>query len=208
VIKYICIEGNIGSGKTSLAKKLAAHFNAGFIGEEFEKNPFLPLFYENPTDYAFALEFSFLLDRARQLEEKKEELGNKLHFSDYYIEKCLYFARTNLADGQFEQFAKAYPSVAAIAPSPDLLIFLHLGEEDLMKNIRSRGRSFEQRIRPEYLKRVNLQYLENSRKDRAYRVLNFHLNKTGAADYETVFTEITAYLQAPPSASQLNIQIG
>ena len=154
-MNYICIEGNIGSGKTSLAKKLAQHFNAEFVGEEFEDNPFLPLFYKEPEKFAFALEVSFLLDRARQLSSLRHSLPNKIHISDYHIEKCLYFAKINLNEVQFAEFEKAFPSVSSLVPPPDLLVYLHLSEDALMKNISARGRIAEKEIDKNYLQKIS-----------------------------------------------------
>jgi deoxyguanosine kinase len=207
-MKYICIEGNIGSGKTSLAKKLAEHYKARFLGEEFEENPFLPLFYQEPQKFAFSLEFSFLLDRARQLISKKEALAGKLHFSDYFIEKCLYFAQINLAPPQFKEFQKAFPSVEAIVPKPDLLVFLHLNEKDLLRNIEVRGRNFEKNISADYLLKINELYLKNSAVSRQCRVLDIKIGSATAQNYCTVFEKISAYIDSPPVEKYSELMIG
>ncbi|MBC7864207.1 MAG: deoxynucleoside kinase [Bacteroidia bacterium] len=207
-MNYICIEGNIGSGKTSLAKKLAAHYNAEFLGEEFEENPFLPLFYKEPEKFAFSLEFSFLLDRARQLISKKAELTNKLHFCDYFIEKCLYFAQINLPNAQFEEFKNAFPSIESIVPKPDLLIFLHLNEKDLVRNIELRGRPFEKNISTDYLSKINHLYLKNSAIDRSFRVLDIKIRNSDKETYQKVFEEVKSYIKYPPQAKYLELNLG
>ena len=82
---YIAIEGNIGAGKTTLAKRMSDDFNAKLILERFEDNSFLPKFYENPDMFAFPLEMSFLADRYQQLKDKlpMQELFSSFTISDY-----------------------------------------------------------------------------------------------------------------------------
>src|SRR5688500_10518663 len=95
---YIAIEGNIGAGKTTLATKLAEELKAELILERFIENPFLEKFYQNPAEYAFPLELSFLMDRFAQLKnyaEPKHFSGN-IYMADYFFDKCLVFAKQNL----------------------------------------------------------------------------------------------------------------
>jgi deoxyguanosine kinase len=94
---FIAIEGNIGAGKTTLAKRMSEEFNARLILERFEDNSFLPKFYEQPDIYAFPLEMSFLADRYQQLKEKlsMQELFTTFTISDYFIDKSLIFAKNN-----------------------------------------------------------------------------------------------------------------
>src|ERR1700748_3313352 len=93
---FICIEGNIGVGKTTLVKKLAAYYQAKPLFEEFNENPWLPLFYQNPADSALALELSFLTDRCKQLLQLEKEPSTKI-VSDYCLDKCLLFTEANLS---------------------------------------------------------------------------------------------------------------
>src|SRR3989344_1496170 len=101
MIKYVCIEGNIGVGKSSIAFRLAEELGGVFLPEEFEENPLLPLFYKEPQKFAFPVEFSFLLDRFRQQKKWNETISNGLVISDYYFEKCLYFAKLNLTEKDY-----------------------------------------------------------------------------------------------------------
>lgn len=192
---YICIEGNIGSGKTSLARKLAKHLKAEFIAEEFEANPFLPLFYNESKKFAFALEFSFLLDRARQLSSFKKISSNKIYISDYYIQKCLSFAKINLTKKQFEQFEKAFPAVASLAPLPDLIVYLHISEENLIRNILKRGRKSELKINRSYLKKINIAYKKTSIKKSNFSVLNFFISEPTEKNYQIVFENCMKVIQ-------------
>ena len=174
--KYISIEGNIGAGKTSLAKLLAAELGAKLILEEFAENTFLPRFYENPERYAFPVELSFLSERFSQL---KRELNTTDLFtpniiSDYFISKCQIFAKNNLNKDEYDLFLKMYEIVEASCPKPDLMVYLYLEVEDLQYNIRKRGRAYEQSISDEYLGNIQHQYLEYIRQHEELRVLLIH----------------------------------
>ncbi len=107
---YIAIEGNIGSGKTSLAKKITEEFNASLILERFEDNSFLPKFYKNPDQYAFPLEMSFLADRYQQLKEEltKQDLFKSFTIADYFIDKSLIFAKKNLQNDEYTLYSRLF----------------------------------------------------------------------------------------------------
>ena len=134
---YIVIEGNIGAGKTSLAKMISNHFNAKLILEQFADNPFLPKFYKNPSKYAFSLELSFLADRYRQLTEQlsKQDLFKSFTISDYFINKSLIFAQKTLEKDEFILFAKLFNIIYTIIPKPDLFVFLYVETDRLLYNI-------------------------------------------------------------------------
>jgi deoxyguanosine kinase len=159
--RYISIEGNIGAGKTSLSKKIAADWSARLILEEFADNPFLPKFYEQPDRYSFPLELSFLSERFSQL--KKETQLNDLFSAkvvgDYMINKCQIFAKNNLQADEYELFLKVFQMIEPNLPKPELLVYLYLPLDQLLANIRQRGRSYEQQITEEYLHDIQQQYL-------------------------------------------------
>ena len=113
---YIAIEGNIGSGKTSLSKQISADFNTKLMLERFIDNPFLPKFYENPRDFAFKLEMSFLADRYQQTNEDLSQLNffNKNIISDYDIHKSLIFSKINLNSDEFNLYRKLFYSLYKI----------------------------------------------------------------------------------------------
>lgn len=206
-MKFICVEGNIGSGKTSLAKTLSKKLNAEFVGEEFEDNPFLPLFYNEPQKFSFALEFSFLLDRARQLKNIVSSPA-KLHVADYYIEKCLWFAENNLTSAQFAEFAQSYPSVAQITPRPDLIVFLHLDTQLILENIKKRGRNMEKEIAPEYIRKLNEIYLSKAGSSaKSHSVLNFMLSSNTEQAYNKVLEEIISIVKKPPASNGMSLVI-
>ena len=150
---FITIEGNIGSGKTTLAHMLAKHFNARLILEQFADNPFLPKFYENPGQYAFPLELFFMAERYKQLKEliHTSDLFQSVTISDYLFTKCLLFAKVNLPEEEFRLYQKLFEIIHSQLVKPDILIYLHAPVSRLQRNIRKRNRPYEQGIADEYL---------------------------------------------------------
>lgn len=150
---FITIEGNIGAGKTTLAHLLSKHFDARIILEEFADNPFLPKFYENPTQYAFPLELFFMAERYKQLKDllHTKDMFQSVTISDYLFTKCLLFAKVNLPDEEFRLYQKLYDIMHQQVIQPDLLIYLHAPVSKLQQNIRRRNRIYEQNIADEYL---------------------------------------------------------
>jgi deoxyguanosine kinase len=175
---YISIEGNIGAGKTTLSTKIAERYNGKMILEQFEDNPFLQKFYENPDKYAFTLELSFLAERYQQL---KSELANQNLFhdftiSDYFLNKSLIFARKTLNDDEYQLFWKLFSIMDANLPKPDLLVHLYVGLERLQSNIKKRGRSYEQKIPDDYLQKIQESYYEYLKQQKGLRILVLELN--------------------------------
>ena len=157
---YIAIEGNIGSGKTSLTKMISDEFNAKIILERFADNPFLPKFYEDKERYAFPLEMSFLADRHQQLSDDLAQFDLFKNFivSDYYIFKSLIFAQVTLQKEEYILYRKMFDIMYKEITKPDLYIFLYQNTEQLLQNIKKRGRDYEQSIAPSYLNKIHLGY--------------------------------------------------
>lgn len=157
---YIAIEGNIGSGKTTLATMIAEDFNAKIILERFADNPFLPKFYEDNDRYAFPLEMSFLADRYSQLSDDLAQFDLFKNFivSDYYIFKSLIFAQVTLQKDEFYLYRKMFDIMYKEISKPDLYIYLYQDTPQLIKNIKKRGRDYEQNIAPEYLDKIHQGY--------------------------------------------------
>ena len=157
---FITIEGNIGSGKTTLAHILSKHFNARLILEQFADNPFLPKFYENPGQNAFPLELFFMAERYKQLKElvHTSDLFQSLTISDYLFTKCLLFAKVNLPEQEFRLYHKLFDIINTQLVQPDILIYLHAPVSRLQQNIRKRNRSYEQGIGDDYLFRIQEAY--------------------------------------------------
>jgi len=158
--RFIAIEGCIGAGKTELAKKLSLEFKTPLLLERFADNPFLPKFYNDPIHYAFPVELAFLEDRYRQMDDLKREnfFEQELVFADYFIDKCLIFAKNNLQTDEFKLYSNIFKIIASFLPKPDLILYLHKTPEALLRNIHKRGREYEMNIKEEYLDRVQRQY--------------------------------------------------
>jgi 2-amino-4-hydroxy-6-hydroxymethyldihydropteridine diphosphokinase len=154
---YICVEGNIGSGKTTLGKALSAALGGHFVPELFEKSHLLPRFYETPRLYAFPLEYSFLISRFEQLRSIPVGDG-KVIVSDFSIYKSLWFAKANLNKEEFRLFEKHFHAFVSELPVPDLIIHLTTNLPNLKRNIANRGRHFEKAIKDNYLLRLSKLY--------------------------------------------------
>jgi deoxyadenosine/deoxycytidine kinase len=172
--RYIAIEGNIGAGKTSLAKIISAKYNSLLVLEEFAENTFLPQFYIQPERFAFPLEMSFLAERYKQLlqAQKKADSENRMLVSDYIFEKSLLFATVNLKGNELELFRNFYDLISPALRQPELIVFLEKSNLVLRKNIRQRGRSYEQNIAEEYLESITVQYRAHLDKPNASRILS------------------------------------
>lgn len=157
---YIAIEGNIGAGKTQLAQMAAAHFNKTLILETFANNQYLEHFYQDPEQYAFPLEVSFLVERHQQLtlQLAKDDLFSPGFVSDYIFEKSLIFARNNLTTDQYHLFQRLFETFDQQLTQPELIVYLHRPVEVLMNQIEQRGRPFEKAIAGEYLQEIEEAY--------------------------------------------------
>ena len=150
---FICVEGIIGSGKTTLTKLLAQNLGYKTIEERFAENPFLPKFYRNPKRYAFPLELSFLADRFNQINEESEQLDlfQSGVVADYHMSKSLVFAQNTLNEDEYPLFHQLYALMSKSANQPTLCIYLRQTPERAKANIKKRGRSYEQNIETDYL---------------------------------------------------------
>src|ERR1043165_9985109 len=159
---FITIEGNIGAGKTTLAHMLSKHHNARLILEQFADNPFLPKFYENPSQYAFPLELFFMAERFKQLKEliQQKDLFQNVTISDYLFTKCLLFAKVTLPEDEFRLYQRLFEIIHQQLIQPDILIYLHASVSKLQSNIRKRNRSYEQNIPDEYLLNIQETYTQ------------------------------------------------
>lgn len=175
--RYICIEGNIGAGKTTLAKALAKKMNSKLILEEFDENDFLRKFYETPSRYAFPLEMSFLADRYRQLLDVlagSEDLFFNDVIADYSIYKSQLFAKNNLEAHEYNLYMEFYSLIAHRIRKPDLIIFLDRPISSVVKNIKKRGRDYEMNMEMSYLAGLKEKYamLQKQYDQQKWLVLN------------------------------------
>lgn len=159
-VPFIAIEGPIGIGKTSLAKKLSVHFDFHLLREIVEENPFLGKFYDDIDAWSFQTEMFFLCNRFKQLEdiEKKCLKENKAVIADYHISKNTIFAKRTLQADKFEKYEQIYHILTKDMPVPNMMIYLHASLDTIMKRIRLRGRDIEQNIKASYLAQLAQDY--------------------------------------------------
>ena len=169
--EFIAIEGNIGSGKTTLAKKMALDYNANLILESFARNPFLPKFYKDPNKYAFPLELFFMAERYQQLNKQNKDLFSEKIISDYFFVKSQLFAKNNLTNDEFSLFNRLFNIMFSSLRKPDIVVYLYASIHRLQLNIKKRGREFEQSIADNYLKDIQSTYLDYFRKQSEIPVL-------------------------------------
>jgi deoxyadenosine/deoxycytidine kinase len=176
---YIVIEGNIGSGKTTLAGMIADEFNARLILERYADNPFLPKFYEDPDKYSFPLELSFLASRYQQLKKEfaNQDLFKLFTIADYYFTKSLIFAASTLKGDVYNLYRQIFYIIYASIPKPDVYVYLHLKPERLLENIIKRGRDYEKPITKEYLQTIQNSYFNFFRQNPANKYLVIDINE-------------------------------
>jgi len=158
-VRYIAVEGVIGAGKTSLSQMVSERLNARLVLEQFEENPFLERFYEDPEHYAFQTQIFFLLSRYRQQQDLfQADLFHNALVTDYIFDKDKIFAYLNLQDDELRLYETLVSSIEKNIPTPDLVVYLQSSVERLMSNIRARGRKYEENISEEYIKDLNEAY--------------------------------------------------
>ena len=194
---YIAIEGNIGSGKTTLASMIAKDFNAKIILERFADNPFLPKFYEDNDRYAFPLEMSFLADRYSQLSDDLAQFDLFKNFivSDYYIFKSLIFAQITLQTDEFYLYRKMFDIMYKEISKPDLYIYLYQDTQQLIQNIKKRGRDYEQNIAPEYLDKIHQGYSSFIKTEENLKTLIIDVSKKDFLNNPEDYQEIIALIK-------------
>ncbi len=189
---FLTIEGNIGSGKTSLAKKIASDFNGKLILEKFADNPFLPKFYKDSNPNAFPLELFFMAERFHQLSGEKSEIDlfSEFTVSDYSFFKSKLFAQNNLEQDELNLFNRLYNIMFSTVKKPDLLIYLHSDVERLQENIKNRGREYEQNISNNYLKQIEKKYFDYLKKQNDFPVLMLDVSKENFIEDDKIYNQI------------------
>lgn len=157
--RYIAVEGPIGAGKTSLARRLAEHLDADLLLEQPERNPFLGRFYQNMERYALQTQLSFLLQRMEMVAElaQRDPNGRRL-VADFLLEKDPLFAEINLPEDERAVYRSLFERLGPQAPAPDLVIYLQADPQTLVERVRKRNVEAERRIGEDYLARVAAQY--------------------------------------------------
>ncbi|KPK72176.1 hypothetical protein AMJ87_05540 [candidate division WOR_3 bacterium SM23_60] len=166
-VRFIAIDGVIGSGKTSLARVLAPQFHAGIIAEQFDDNPFLEKFYADRRKFAFHTQLYFLMSRYKQQREIAQiDLFHSRVVADYLFAKDRIFAEINLSEDEFRLYDKIYALIEHDIPRPDIVLYLQATPEFLYKRIKQRDRHFEREIEFEYVEELC----------NAYNTFFFHYN--------------------------------
>ena len=157
--QFIVIEGPIGVGKTSLARRLCASLEAEPVLEQAAENPFLERFYRNPRDGALPAQLYFLFQRAQQLAAlNQQDMFAPTRVADYLLEKDRLFARLTLDDAEFGLYEQIYAKLDVQPTKPDLVVYLQAPVDVLLERIAKRGIRYEQQIERAYLERLNEAY--------------------------------------------------
>ena len=193
---HIAIEGNIGSGKTTLATMLANDIDARLVLEQFADNPFLPKFYSDPEKHAFPLELFFMAERYHQLKNLKEQdLFKPQIVSDYFFVKSKLFAQNNLKKDEMQLFNRLFDIMLSSLSKPDLLVYLYSDVERLQQNIKNRGRDFEQNISNEYLQNIQEKYLDFLKKQNDFPVLMLDVTDVDFVSDVAIYKKINELLK-------------
>ena len=194
--KYIAIEGNIGSGKTTLATMLSADYKFRLILESFAENPFLPKFYEDSEKHAFALELFFMAERYHQLKSLHEQdLFQPQIISDYFFMKSKLFAKNNLKNDEMRLFNRLFDIMFSSLSKPDLVIYLYADVVRLQNNIKKRGRNFEQSISNTYLQDIQGTYLDFLNKQNDFPVLIIDISQVDFVSEPAIYDSIKDMLK-------------
>jgi deoxyguanosine kinase len=157
--RFIAVEGPIGVGKTSLARKLSESLSGELVLEQAAQNPFLERFYRNPRAGAFPTQLYFLFQRAQQLAAlNQQDLFAPVRVADYLLEKDRLFARITLDEAEYGLYEQVQARLGITAPKPDLVVYLQAPVDVLIERIARRGVEYEQHIERDYLERLNEAY--------------------------------------------------
>lgn len=194
--RHIVVEGPIGAGKTSLARRLAQRLGAELVLENADENPFLTRFYENRRQYALPAQLFFLVSRAEQARQLAQgELFSPQRVADFMLEKDPLFARLTLDEPEFRLYRQLYDGLKPPASTPDLVIYLQAGVSTLMERVRKRGRHAERTLPESYLVELSRAYSEffYHYDDAPLLIVNSeHLNFAERdADFELLLQRIT-----------------
>lgn len=155
-IRYIAIEGNIGAGKTTVARLLAERTEGRLFLEEVDDNPFIERYYDDPDGYGFQAQIFFLLNRYRQqMEIAQQDLFTDLMIADYLFAKDTIYAHAVLGDDELALYSRLHSLLEGRIVSPDLVVYLQADPRILLQRIRKRGRNYERHISDEYLEGLN-----------------------------------------------------
>jgi len=193
--RFIAVEGPVGAGKTTLARKLAASFGHELVLEQAEENPFLEGFYRERARNALATQLFFLIQRVRQLDAiRQADLFQNSRVADFLIEKDRLFARINLDANEYALYETVFERLVPSTPRPDLVIYLQAPVDVLVERVQRRGIASEQLIERRYLEELNEAY---SQLFHFYDEAPLLIVNAAAIDFandENHYTELVEYL--------------
>ena len=200
---YIAIEGPIGVGKTSLAELLSKELGARLVLEDFEDNPFLPDFYNDPERFGFQTQLFFLLQRYRQQQDLRQvDMFQKLLITDYMFVKDRLFASLNLEDKEMHLYDTGATLLERNIIKPDLVIYLQADTDVLMKNIEKRGRNMERNVTWEYIDALNQVYTEYFFRYQDTPLVIINTNNIDFVENENDLKEVIKYIRQPVSGTK------
>ncbi len=160
--KHIAIAGNIGSGKTTLAEKLAKHFGWQALYESVDNNPYLKDFYDDMPRWAFHLQIYFLNSRFNQVQlirnSDKTIVQDRTIYEDAYIFAANLHRSGHISERDYQSYLSIFTSMSSMVQAPDLLIYLKADIPKLVRQIAKRGRDYEYKIQLDYLRNLNEHY--------------------------------------------------
>jgi len=196
--RYVVIEGPIGVGKTSLARRLAAFRGADLVLERAEENPFLERFYKNPRSGALPAQLYFLFQRARRLQQlKQSDLFAPVRIADFLLDKDRLFARVTLDDEEYALYEQVYERLALDAAVPDLVVYLQAPVDVLQERIARRGIRYEQGMEREYLERLVNAYTQFFHHYDAAPLLIVNASEVDFIGNDAHFAQLVAEISRP-----------
>jgi len=200
---YIALEGPIGVGKTSLAQMLSQELSTRLVLEDFEDNPFLSDFYNDPERFAFQTQLFFLLQRYRQQQELRQvDMFQKLLVTDYMFVKDRLFASLNLDEKEMQLYDTVANLLERNVIKPDLVIYLQADTDLLMENIAKRGRRIEKNITWEYIDALNQVYTEYFFRYQETPLVIINTNNIDFVNNENDLKEVINYIRQPVSGTK------
>jgi deoxyguanosine kinase len=201
--RFIAVEGPIGVGKTSLAKRLGDTFNYDLLLEKAEENPFLERFYQNPKHHALSTQLFFLFQRSQQIQElRQDDLFEPVRVADFLIDKDQLFAQQNLDTDEYELYLNVFDHLTIDAPKPDLVIYLQAPTEVLLNRIQRRAIAAEQLIELEYLENLNQAYTEFFHYYNQSPLLIVNSAEIDLVRNEDDYNQLVDYITSAPNGTQ------
>ena len=200
---YLAVEGPIGVGKTSLVKLLGKKLGAKMVLEEYENNPFLEDFYNDPERFAFQTQLFFLMGRYRQQQDLRQvDMFHNLLITDYMFVKDRLFASLNLDDKELSLYDTVANLLERNVLKPDMVIYLQADTQTLMRNIARRGRDFETNMSFEYLDALGQVYTEYFFKYQETPLIIINTNNIDFVNNNDDLEEVIKYIREPVSGTK------